>query len=378
MRLRRFLLALCLILPSLGARAQFNPPAMLSASGKVPVPCGPGNVASFAAWWGLSAYSCVYAASLGNAIQVRRASDNTTQNVAVLSNASLNVTSANSFAGPDGGTGVCTASTSGSSTTLTVSVCTSSATLHAGDTLTCGSCSQPVYIASLGTFSGTGAGASGTVILNLAQNITSQSVTSQVALYISLWYDQSGHGITMTQATNGDQAQFLPSCVNAQPCAAFLTASTQIYTGTLGSPVAFPWSTSAVAERTGNTSNFTEYLGGSNTTAAGWPNSANMAYVSSAAASNATATASDNVAHSLQGIIAGSSSFVVVDGTPGTLQNAGSSAFPTAICLGSVCSGGGVVYLTGYVMTVGLAPGNFTSGQYGTLRSMDSTRWGTP
>ena len=376
----RWFLALFLALGVSASQAQFEPPAMLSAAAKGAPVCGPGDVASFAAWYGLNAYSCAKATALANAINVRRASDNTTQDVPLLSGGGLNIASANTFAGPDGGAGTCTASTSGSSTTLTISVCTTSATLHAGDTLTCSSCVQPLYIVSLGTFTGTGAGASGTVTLNIAQTISSQTVTSQVALYIHLWYDQSGNAITQTQATNANQAQLLPNCgtfSNSHPCSVWTTASSQVYSGTLGGSITQPFSTTGVAARTGNTSNYTEYLGGDNTSAMGWPNTTNTAYVASAATANVTATASDNATHSIQGVLNNTNSFIVVDGSVSAFQGGGGSAFPTPICVGTLCSGG-INYMTGYIMSTGVAAGGFSSGQYAAIHALDSAYWGTP
>lgn len=378
MTVRRWFAALWLAM-TVPAMAQFTPPSMLSAfGGAAAASCGPGDVATFSAWYGLSAYSCAKAAALANAIQARRASDSTTQDVPLLSNGNLNIASANTFAGPDGGTGVCTASTSGSSTTMTIATCATSATLHAGDTLTCTACVQPVKIASLGTFSGTGAGAAGTVILNTAQTITSQSVTSQIALFIAKWYDQTGNSVDQSQATAGFQAQLLPNCgafSNNLPCSAWIAASTQSYAGTLGSAINQPWSTSAVAARTGNLTNLTVYLGGSATAALGWLNSVDTAYSSSSSGSNATQTATDNATHSIQGILSGVSSFTVVDGAAGSLQSAGVTQFPTAITMGI---GTFTSNMTGYVMTVGVAAGAFTSGQYGAMHTLDAARWGTP
>lgn len=374
------LLAL-LLLGTPPARAQFGEAAMVQGPSAPLGYQGPGNQVSGASvFYGLRAYSNAYAVALGNAIQVRRASDNTTQNIAVLSTGPVDIAAANTFAGPDGGTGVCTASTSGSSTTLTISVCTASATLHAGDTLTCASCVQPVVIRSLGTFTGTGAGAAGTVTLNVAQNITSQSVTSQIALFIRTFYDQSGHSIDQLQATNGLQAQLLPNCVNALPCAEFVAASTQNYAGTLGGTVAQPWSLSSVVRRTGNFANFTNYLAGSGAApdAGGWTDSVNTAYVSSHATLNVTATASDAAAHSIQGVLSGTSSFIVIDGVASGTQNGGTDAFPTAICIGALCSGAGLTYLTAYFMQTGLWPNTLTPTQYGNLHSNDSAYWGSP
>lgn len=375
--IRRFLLLWIVLIGT--AQAQFSPPAMLSAlTGTAPALCGPGDVAAFSAWYGLSAYSCAQAASLANAISARRASDSTLQDVPLLSNGNLNIASANTFAGPDGGTGACTASTSGSSTTLTIASCASSATLHAGDTLACSSCVQPVYILSLGTFSGTGAGASGTVTLNLAQNITSQTVTSQIALFIKGWYDQSGHSVTQTQATAGFQAQLLPNCgafSNNQPCSVWIAANTQSYAGTLGGTIAQPWSSSAVAARTGNLAAFTAYLGGSTSNFLGWPNSTDTAEVASSGGSNVTAAASDNATHSIQGVLTGTNSFIVVDGTASGTQSGGVTAFQTAINLGILTGGSN---MTGYVMTAGVAAGALSPTQYGQIHTLDVARWGTP
>lgn len=59
---------------------------------------GPGDVVSGAtAWWGLRAYNEAFAASGGNAITVRRASDNTTQTIVVLSTGALDVSTASTF-----------------------------------------------------------------------------------------------------------------------------------------------------------------------------------------------------------------------------------------------------------------------------------------
>lgn len=360
------------------AMAQFTPPSMLSAFGVASTKCGPGDVTPFSEWMGLSTYSCAKATALANAIQARRASDSTTQDVPLLSNGNLNIASANTFAGPDGGTGVCTASTVGSSTTLTIATCATSATLHAGDTLTCTACVQPVKIASLGTFSGSGAGASGTVTLNTAQTITAQSVTSQVALFISKWYDQSGVGVDLPQATAALQAQLLPNCgtlSNGLPCAEFIAASTQSYSATLGAGITQPWSTSAVAQRVGTTAS--AYLSGAPSAQLGW-DTANVAFCASDTVDDVTKAASDNATHSIQCILTGGSSFGVVDGSVGSTGNGGVTGFPTTITIGEVVFSGTPTYMTGYVMTVGLAAGAFTSGQYGAMRTLDAARWGTP
>jgi hypothetical protein len=90
---------------------------------------GPGDIASGASLWvGLRAYRASYATGSNPALIVRRAKDNTTQTINILSNGALDVASAASFAGTDA---TCSGSTAGSSTTLTVTGC--SGTIQAYD-----------------------------------------------------------------------------------------------------------------------------------------------------------------------------------------------------------------------------------------------------
>lgn len=330
---------------------------------------GPGDlVPAGAGFWGLRSYSASYATGSNNAIRVRRASDNTSQNIVILSNGNLDIGSANTFAGVD-----CTAtgSTSGSSTTIALTGASSTPT--AGDTVTGSGTVQPCYVISVGSFTG----GAGNVVVNQAQTLSAVSLSFQVALFVTEVYDQTGNGAHMIQATNANQAQLLPNCVNGLPAMLFTAASSQIYLATLPGTVAQPWSISAVVERSGNFSNFTEYLGGHNTAAAGWINSANTPYAASQATANVTATASDNAPHSIQSILNAGNSFIVVDGSAGSLQVGGNFAFPTDVALGNEAFGSDP-FMTGLIMTVGLWPVGFTPTQYAALHASDSKYWATP
>lgn len=332
-------------------------------------PTSPGNLVPAASgFWGLRSYNASYATGSNNAIKVRRASDNTAQDIVILSNGNLDIGSANTFAGVD-----CTAtgSTSGSSTTIALTGASSTPT--AGDTVTGAGIVQPCYVASVGSFTG----GAGNVVVNQAQTLSSVSLSFQVALFVTEVYDQSGNGAHMVQATNANQAQLLPNCVNGLPAMLFTTALSQIYLGTLPGTVVQPWSVSAVVQRSGNTGNFTEYLGGHNTTAAGWEDTTNTAYAASEATANVTSTASDNAPHSIQSILNGGSSFVVVDGTAGSLQIGGNFPFPTDVALGNEAFGS-FPFMTGLIMTVGLWPVGFTPTQYAALHASDSKYWATP
>lgn len=201
---------------------------------------GPGDLVSGAqAWFGLRAYSLAYAASLGNAVQVRRASDNTTANIPVLASGSLNVATATTFAGTDA---TCTATIAG--TTLSVSAC-ASGTLHVNDPISGVGITQPAYISAIGTC----ASPPGTCTLNAAQTVsTAETVTAQVALFVPEVYDQSGNGRNATQATASLQPQLLPICVSGNPCLSYVgSGQTLLWTV----PALSTSTITAVAERNG-------------------------------------------------------------------------------------------------------------------------------
>jgi len=81
------------------ALAQIGPPPLVA-----PLPfyastyTGPGNVVSGAAgWWGLRAYNAAYCTGSNDAATIRRASDNTTKTIVILSNCTFDVNTASTF-----------------------------------------------------------------------------------------------------------------------------------------------------------------------------------------------------------------------------------------------------------------------------------------
>ena len=145
---------------------------------------GPGDIVSGAtAFYGLRSYNAAYATSSNNAINIRRASDNSTSDIVILSNGNLDTATAASFAGTDA-TATCSAT---ASTSL---VCTgASSTPHANDPISGTGVTQPAYIVSCGTFTG----GAGTCTLNASATIASTTITFQVALFVTEAYDQSGN-----------------------------------------------------------------------------------------------------------------------------------------------------------------------------------------
>lgn len=78
-------------LAQLFSPSQFYPAVVVSYT-------GPGDVVSGAkGWWGLRAYNAAYATGSNNAINIRRASDNSTSNIAILSNGNFDVATATTF-----------------------------------------------------------------------------------------------------------------------------------------------------------------------------------------------------------------------------------------------------------------------------------------
>jgi hypothetical protein len=371
----RWLLALWLALVPLSGWAQFSPPAMLSG---VPVPAsgytGEGDIVLGATVWvGLRAYNVAYATGSNNAIKYRRTSDNTTQNGVILTNGKFDIASANTFAGPDGGTGVCTGSTSGSSTTLTISTCSTSATLHQYDTLTCSSCSQPVFIASVGTFSGTGSGASGTVILNIAQNITSQSITSQFGLFVAEAYDQTGNGNNLLQATTSAQPQLLPSCLNGLPCMFFLRSATQFLstsTTITGSQPNISFST--VVQRLPPLASFMSVFGVGSQVEMYGASATNELLMY--AGTGAGVVVTDSAFHSLQGVYNGGSSVFNIDGTDNTLSVGTNGYSSQTLYLGNDAT---TDPWGGDITEFGLWPDQFSSGNRTSLCHNQYAFWGT-
>lgn len=196
--MKRFLLAILLLLPivAMAGPRRGGPGTYI----------GPGDVVSGATvFWGLRAYNAQAAGTQAAAIEVQRASDNTTMVVHVLPWGALNIAAANTFAGTDA---TCTGSISG--TALSVSSCTG--TLHVNDTLTGAGIAQPSYITAIGTC----ASPPGTCTVNATQSVGSESITAQVSLSVPVIYDQTGHGFNATPSTTS--AVLLPSCLNGLPC----------------------------------------------------------------------------------------------------------------------------------------------------------------
>ncbi len=322
---------------------------------------GPGDVVSGAtAWYGLRAYNAAYATGSNKSINVRRASDNTTQDINILSSGALDIATANTFAGTDAS---CTGSMVGT-TTLTISAC-SSGTLHVSDTLTAAGATYPFYITGIGTC----ASPPGTCTVNAAQTFASEAVTAQVAMFVTEAYDQSGAnactGTTACNATQGtaaNQPQLLPSCINSLPC--LNPMGTQTLVASNFSSLSAPVSISTVVDCIGTAASYG--ILGLGTSSTGLLGNCSLGASSTIATGpgGATATAAQGVWHSVEGdFVSSGTPFVNIDGVATT----GSSGSPVFINNTLFAFHSGASPLVGQLPEIGIWPVAFNSTQYGNL-----------
>lgn len=319
---------------------------------------GPGDIVSGAtAWYGLRAYNAAYATGSNKAINVRRASDNTTQDILILSNGNLDIASANTFAGTDA-----TASCTSSGTTM---ACTgASSTPHVGSTITDGgNVTQPCYATAVGTFTG----GAGNVTTNGCGTVgVAQSTTFQYGLYVTEVYDQSGNALHQTQATAANQPQLFPLC-STLPCMYFSGAKSFAYSSTFTS-LNQPYSTSDVATFTGSgNKDIIQFV---NSTV-GYGTSANHVFIF--AGSARTASATDNSSHAVQSIFNGASSVISVDNTETTISPGSNTTGANSLKIGTGNDG----TFLGYIWEAGVWPSAISAGNRTSMCHNQFVYWGT-
>jgi hypothetical protein len=340
----------------------------------------PGDIVSGAwAWWGLRAYNAAYATGSNNAINVRRASDNATQNIVILTSGALDITTANSFAGIDA---TCQGSTTGLSITIAFTSCSS--TPKVSDTVSGSGITLPEFIVSCGSF----VGGAGTCTLSKAQNIAAaETVTMQVALFITKLYDQSGNSnctghCDLVQTTTASQPQLIPGVVNGLPgvyCNAansqFLTPSASVSSISLAQPLTTSAVFETIASSPGYNPNIVGTVNGTNFQEGG-SGSANQYQIY--AGTPVTGTMSDGSFHAFQVMWNGASSAVYLDGSATGSLNPGTNGGPTNGGDINICSAnsGGVNFFLGYIQEVGLWSGAFSAGNQSSMNSNQHTYWG--
>jgi hypothetical protein len=297
---------------------------------------GPGDVFSGATQWvGLRSYNAAYATGSNKAIKLRRYSDNTTQDINILASGDLDDASALAF----GLHSTCTATAA--TTTLSISSCSvGSGSIAQFDFVIGTGFPVGVSISSVGTCNAP----PGTCTLSATSTVSSPvTVNIYSPLYPVTWYDQTGNGNDLTQATNGNQFQFWLNCLGSFPCVvvdgAFNSSATM--SGGSFSNIAIPYSIEAVeGNRTSSTNNTILGKGGATLSFFG----ANTVYVASGGA-GINGTETDAAYHVFQGVITSNSvGNMNVDNTANSGSPGGTTAFGSPDIIGSG-SGGSQYYL---------------------------------
>lgn len=331
---------------------------------------GPGDVVGTAKpWWGLRGYSGTVAGTgTQKEVTLRRASDAVECDILVATNGDSGLTSATCNSSTQGG--ITPAAFAGTDATASCTIagtamaCTgASATIHVSDpvsgvgidprcivTVTNGSTTATVVLA------GTASTTCGTVGV-------AETVTFQVALFVKVWFDQSGtlacSGSTAcdaTQTTTARQPQFLPLGSSSGTKPAMLFSGGQLLATASLPGGAQPWSLTAVAIRTAVfTGESTVFAPLTANEIFEWFSSANTLQLF--AGTSFKPTASDSAWHAIQLLYSGTSSNTVVDNGAAQTGNAGTTAMPGgAGNIGSRTGGAGSLLLSGLIEEIGLWP----------------------
>lgn len=340
---------------------------------------GPGDIVSGAtAFYGLRAYNAAYAATPGKSVNVRRASDNVACDINVATTGGLGLTTATCNSSTQGGITysafVGTDATASCTIAGTSAACTgASATIHVGDPVTGVGITNPCVV--------TATNGSTTATVSLAGPATTcgtvsvaETVTFQVAGFTTEAYDQTGTGNNVTQATAGNQPQFLPLCVSGLPCLRGSIANTTQLNGTISSvsqPISF---SSVFLFDTGScTSNTCSII--STFTGPGIQflvnNSPFLQLYGGAFASSGSLSL--NTFYAAQGLANSATSKLETNGTLVTGLNASTNALSTSVSVMGRPGGGFV--LDGYFCEGGIWPSD-TSASWTALNGNERTYWG--
>jgi hypothetical protein len=176
--------------------------------------------------------------------------------------------------------------------------------------------------------------------------------------FLSAWYDQSGLARHLVQATAAAQPTFVFNCIGAQPCIQTTTGAITAASVASVTPATGVVSFSVVANRPVGTAGFCGWarqngIGNRITT----NNVLNQWGLVGGTSGNLLVTAADNAWHSVQAVLNGAASNVLVDGVNTTGTATGNTVAGTAQIIGG---GGGVtcyhveaVIWDNYVLTAG-------------------------
>lgn len=339
-----------------------DPMTLLGAGAKpsaAPSYTGPGDiVASAAGWWGLQGYSAAVAATgTQKAVTVRRASDNATQDIVILTTGLLDVASVNSFAGTDATGNATSAGTSVALTGL-------SGAAHVGDVIT-GAGFAGTYCVSVGALV---AGAQ-TVTTNTSQSIgVSEPVTLTWGLYATKIWDQSGNSYDAAQATAANQAQLLTAASDGLPSlVGSLSAGTKYsYGGVAGFNQ--PMTYSSVSKRTGSFTSVNTLMSSGATISFGFKTTPDFFADAGVQISQAE---TDSSFHANQMVYNNSAPSVGAS----VFYTDGAASSPAFAGLNNAVTGMDLLQITGEYRETGRWSGAFNSTQAGNMNSNQHSRW---
>lgn len=328
---------------------------------------GVGDAFPSAAFWaGLEAYTAAVAATgTQRSIKLLRASDNVECDILIATTGFLGLTTSTCNSSTQGGiTPIAFAGTdaTGNATSAGTAVAMTglSSAAHVGDTIT-GTGYVGSYCVSVGALV---AGAQ-TCTTNTSQTIgVSAPITLTVALYGTVFYDQSGNGNNCAPNTTPQRPLFIASGGTSATRPWLALQAGQSFDCSITGP-SQPFTIAAVSIRAGAFTtqqtiasepapNFTQFSYGTSASTV-------FAY---AGTSTSNITASDSAWHGLQAIYNGSSSIVNVDGSATSSLNTGTNALSGLLGIGSVF-GTTTGAMTGGITQLGVWP----SGANGTQQT---------
>lgn len=294
-RRRALLGASSLLVPRVAA-APWQPNSVVPF---IPSYSGPGNIASFTAWYGTRAYTAAIAAAHSALINLRRGSDNATSDFNALSNGDVDQAAALTFAGVDAtGTGAIT----GTALTFTGG--------NIGDTVTGGTTAPGTFIVS---------GSSPTWTVNISQTVASTTLTLTWGLFVTTLYDQTGGGNPIAQTTSFNQPLFVPNLVNGRGVVVSNGAAQSLVTAGGFTPATGLISFTGVGQRASGTGGAGLIrANGSSGNRIAWPGVANSMRMTGAGGGSVSVSATDAVTHAAFGVLNGASSALFVDAATNT------------------------------------------------------------
>lgn len=325
---------------------------------------GPGDiVASADVWWGLRGYSAAVAATgTQKAVQVRRASDNTTADVVILTTGDIDSASALTFAGTD-------ASGAGSITGTTLTFTGG----HVGSTVTGGTVAAGTYIVS---------GSSPTWTVNISQTVVSATLTLTYGLYVAKWYDQSGNGIDQAQGTSANQPQlfFTGGPSSTKPFLLFNVSHPDLFQSAASTSSGTP-TMSAVAMQRVTTAKSMQLLDHCLACSNSGPvfyytSTANQVVLWNGTTMTLSSAVTTGAWHALQAIGNSASSNIYVDGSGNTGNAGGTSGGSQLYTIGSQVNGINDSFLDGSICEIGVWPTVFSAGNATSMNTNQHTYYG--